>query len=159
MKVCSKCNTQKEYSEFYKAKAYKDGYRGQCITCLKKWSANHRVKPTIRKKAYESHKEWIKDTNNMSKLIDAINVCRNSKGSGVYIIHTEDGDYIGSSNTIQSRIYTHKCKTKQNNSCIAGTHKVVGWSILESCDPDSKLEREEYWIKKLNPELNKKYIN
>ena len=35
MKKCSKCNIEKELSEFYKSKVNKDGYCGRCISCTK----------------------------------------------------------------------------------------------------------------------------
>jgi hypothetical protein len=47
MKICSKCKTKKELSEFYRNKAQKDGFNNQCKIC----HVEH------NKKDYEKHKE------------------------------------------------------------------------------------------------------
>lgn len=35
MKLCSKCGVRKDFSEFYKVKANKDGFAGHCKSCWK----------------------------------------------------------------------------------------------------------------------------
>lgn len=42
MKICFKCNEEKELSEFYAHKGMKDGYLGKCIKCTKKDATDHR---------------------------------------------------------------------------------------------------------------------
>jgi hypothetical protein len=37
MKVCSKCNIEKPFDEFYKHKRFKDGFRSECKNCVKKY--------------------------------------------------------------------------------------------------------------------------
>jgi len=43
-KVCSRCQTEKPLSEFYKKKASKDGYRPECIECKKKYINKEKAK-------------------------------------------------------------------------------------------------------------------
>lgn len=42
MKVCSKCNENKDLSEFSLSKVNKDGLRGQCKTCRSEYSSVYR---------------------------------------------------------------------------------------------------------------------
>ena len=37
MKICNKCKIEKDFSEFYKNKTTKDGYRNDCILCKKEY--------------------------------------------------------------------------------------------------------------------------
>ena len=39
MKICNKCNLEKEYSEFYKNSRHKDRYMNQCKECKKQYAA------------------------------------------------------------------------------------------------------------------------
>ena len=50
-KICTKCGEFKSYSEFYKDKHKKYGYKSQCKQCV---NENH-------KQYYESHKEERKE--------------------------------------------------------------------------------------------------
>ena len=47
MKQCSKCNTYKYLTEFYKSKITKDGFRYQCKNCIllqsKNWQLNNKT--------------------------------------------------------------------------------------------------------------------
>ena len=57
MKKCSKCNIEKELSEFYRRKDSKDGYRNECKICKneisKKYSIENYEKVfNIKKKYY-----------------------------------------------------------------------------------------------------------
>ena len=68
MKKCSKCNIEKELTEFSKAKANKDGLRGNCKSCVKEckkeyYQANkERIKEQI-KEYYQANKERKKEYN------------------------------------------------------------------------------------------------
>lgn len=52
MKTCNKCNAEKIYDDFYKAKANKDGYNNACKECVKK-----RVKDKYRKE--EAKRDYL----------------------------------------------------------------------------------------------------
>lgn len=47
MKKCSKCNKEKELSEFYKRKSAKDGRRSSCISCEKKYKEENKEKLSL----------------------------------------------------------------------------------------------------------------
>ena len=64
-KICGKCKTQKELSEFYKNKKKKDGLNGYCKSCFLIVSKEHRVKNDKKEKDRHSkyrleNKEKIK---------------------------------------------------------------------------------------------------
>ena len=44
MKECSKCGIEKEFDEFYKDNRNKDGHRGHCKSCMKKYRAENKEK-------------------------------------------------------------------------------------------------------------------
>jgi hypothetical protein len=54
MKTCKRCNIEKDYTEFYKEKNSKDGFRGSCKSCMSDYQSsidkNHRK--DICKKSY-----------------------------------------------------------------------------------------------------------
>jgi hypothetical protein len=43
MKVCSKCKTSKDSTEFYKSKFTKDGLKSSCISCANKYREDHMI--------------------------------------------------------------------------------------------------------------------
>lgn len=56
MKICSKCKTEKPFSDFYKKSASKTGHRADCKDCLR--TENNKIK----------HKEWL--AKNEDRLAD-----------------------------------------------------------------------------------------
>ena len=42
MKFCKKCKTEKLFTEFHKDKNAKDGYRGECRECTKRYPCRNR---------------------------------------------------------------------------------------------------------------------
>lgn len=72
MKKCSKCEIEKELSEFYKKKSSKDGYRSECKECAKKYSELNKERITKYRKSHyneikvtevfkEYRKKWHED--------------------------------------------------------------------------------------------------
>lgn len=59
-KICSKCGIEKELFEFYLEKLGKDGFRGDCKECVKKYKAKHYQK---YKKRINKQKKRYKDKN------------------------------------------------------------------------------------------------
>ena len=73
MKTCSRCNVDKELSDFYKRKKSRDGYRGTCKECdkryIKQWKDKSDVykineanrKATVRKILREKYIRYMTD--------------------------------------------------------------------------------------------------
>lgn len=53
MKVCKKCGLEKDLSEFYKKPKMADGHLNHCITCVKAYERERRLKVADHLKAYE----------------------------------------------------------------------------------------------------------
>ena len=128
-KVCSCCKVEKDISEYSKWKYSSSGYNYACKQCSRN-----------KLKAYES--SW---------------------GGGVYLITTECGEtYVGSSKELRRRKYKHNLRVHRGNeSCIAGKYQIKSFKILQKVEPydrDIAEEAEREWIKKLNPTLNKIWV-
>jgi hypothetical protein len=69
-KICSKCNTEKQVTEFYAEKRTKDGFQSQCKECLNSaWRQKYRNNPEFREKERLRLKEWGKK--NKEKVADS----------------------------------------------------------------------------------------
>lgn len=83
-------------------------------------------------------------------------------GSGVYMIQIASHIYIGSSKNIRTRIVCHRkmlrehrhVKRLQEQYDKYGESELYA-SILEKCDGSIRLQREEFWISSLCPDMNK----
>jgi hypothetical protein len=62
MKICTKCSLEKPYSEFQKAKGYKDGHQTWCKQCKyensRKWVKGD---PERQKRATQASAKWYQD--------------------------------------------------------------------------------------------------
>jgi hypothetical protein len=66
MKICSICNKEKDYLQFYKNKSKKDGYSFDCKLCRKEYFCKSK---NVRKDYLERNKERIKEwRKNNSKI-------------------------------------------------------------------------------------------
>ncbi len=62
MKTCTKCGETKPFTEFYKHKISKDGYRSQCKSCRKQYRQENREAINERERRhYQENKEAIKE--------------------------------------------------------------------------------------------------
>lgn len=83
--------------------------------------------------------------------------------SGIYQIKINNSFYIGSSKNIQRRYWEHlwKLKNKKHpNIHLQNLYNKHGEEkfelfILENCTINCLIEREQYWINLLNPNINK----
>lgn len=68
----------------------------------------------------------------------------------IYRIFNDSNNYIGSTKNLYHRMAVHKCKTAKymcSSKIIieSGEYEV---EILEECEEDMRLEREQYWMDK-----------
>jgi excinuclease UvrABC nuclease subunit len=113
----------------------------------------------------ERHLENTKKWNNSNKAYysEYSKKYNNSLGSGVYVACMGERIlYVGQSKALKRRITDHKAirNTKKHVSNsqlqehIKRYNNKVEFVILENCDPNKLLEREQYYINLLQPEFN-----
>jgi len=72
----------------------------------------------------------------------------------IYRIYNDDKSYIGSTVNVKNRMWHHK---NNKNRCSAkliidsGSYNI---EILEECNKDNRLEREQYWMDKYDNLVN-----
>jgi len=161
-KCCGECNKIKLVSEYYKHKTNLDGLEGKCKSCKNqysvKWQQDH---PKNVKKINTKFRK-----NNPKKILKFVKNTNNKLGAGIYeITNLLIGyNYIGETLTLQRRKYEHFGMSKLTNVSNTLLHNDVlnyspdafSFTILEHLPADKKilLERERYWINKLNPTYN-----
>lgn len=89
---------------------------------------------------------------------------RDLKRCGIYmIINLVNGHrYIGSSKDMQQRLQSHRAVLRGNKhynphlqrAWNMYTEKNFEYSILEFCNPEERIAREQYYVDTLNPEYN-----
>jgi len=144
-KVCTKCNTEKPISDYYKIK-YKNG-KDYTYTYCKKCHYYKMTKKTSKQWRTKNKDKWNK------VALKAQRDYLNRQSSGVYLLFTTKGLYVGQTSHIRSRIYQHKNFSKGNVGSKGA--KVLSWIVLQY--EDNYYERrkaEKKWIKRLNPALN-----
>jgi len=134
---CTKCGKYQTWSGFHKSIKGCRGYESKCKSCSF----------TLRKNYYDNNKDYV-----LKRQQDWLGKYNEP---GVYQLHTDKGRYIGQSKTMYNRVSSgHKTKN-QVNATNAAQAKVLSWEVLEYIeDRQLRLQREKYWIKKLQPELN-----
>lgn len=143
---CCKCGKYKLWSNYSKSKRGTRGYSGVCKTCSLQYAKDNKDKFKARIKAY---RDKNKDTlyGNIKRYIDKMD-------GGVYMVTCEEGRYIGSSKHCISRMRNHR----DWNELSPVNSKVLKEEVLEVVEDEQlRLEREDYWIRKLKPELNDKF--
>ena len=98
------------------------------------------------------------------KYIDMKSITQNLKISGIYcIINLKNGNrYIGSSKNIRQRLWSHRAELRHNKH--ENSHLQAAWNkygeqnfdyyVIEVCDKDKLLEREQEYINTMKPEYN-----
>jgi len=148
MKKCSKCKVEKELDKFGKDKYTKDGLRYYCKQCA-----------TIKSK------EW--KNSNLQKAKDMMDKCISKIDPGVYMIKNlvNGKTYIGKSDKPYirriSHLSIHRTKKGANNTnqwLQEDIHKYGKkcfiFGIIEHCEKERLLEREQYYIRQMKPEYN-----
>lgn len=94
----------------------------------------------------------------MDRISKKLNFC------GIYMItnYVSNKRYIGSSVNIGQRLWTHRSELRHNshpNSHLQNAWNKYGednfnYAILETCNPEERFEREQYYVNTLHPEYN-----
>lgn len=82
--------------------------------------------------------------------------------SGIYKLSAGGHVYIGSSKNLYARLAEHRSDLKENrhsNNFLQKVYNKYGIEnmqidIVEFCDPDNRINRESFWIKELNADMN-----
>lgn len=143
-KVCKICEKDKPLDEYYfgKQTGY---YYGWCKACHYK-----KTKP-LRKK-------WVKDFPEKARklTVKAMRAYVKRGTPGVYLIETDKGCFVGMSKSIETRLFQQKCP-KQPGPIRDHGAKFISATILEVVkDKKERYKRKEYYIKLLQPSLNKR---
>jgi len=64
IKICKKCNTEKEFNEFHKSNAIKDGFKNECKICIKLYRENNIEKYKKMEKEYRDNNKEKRNKNN-----------------------------------------------------------------------------------------------
>jgi group I intron endonuclease len=130
--ICNKCERNLPIEDFLKNKKYKSGYAKICKECNRKYynERNKKVRENAPKAIY--------------KLVNIIN----------------NKVYVGSAVDLDKRINEHFYKlgmNKHENSYLQRSYNKYGkenfkWEVIEYVkDKNMLIEREQYWIDKLQP--------
>jgi hypothetical protein len=128
MKICSKCNKEKDISEFYKRKGRKSGLSSHCKSCIKQFKLENKlVYQTIArnscKKWRSKNKEDIKSYNKKYK---------SKHTEDIKIYNKKDKEYrrkFDSNYIIRHRLDSRIRMALINNSKSNNTMKLIGCNI------------------------------
>ena len=143
-KTCSKCNQVKPITDYYIIK--KSGY---VYTYCKKCHYSKMTKHTAAKWRKDNPEQWRKDIHAAQRAY------WKRQRSGVYLLVTDKGLYVGATDKIRSRVSQHASSNYPGNIKHKGA-KLITWFVLEQQQNKKKrLAAEKKWIKRLQPVLNK----
>lgn len=96
----------------------------------------------------------------MKNLFFELSIKELGKVSGIYLLQVGTHKYVGSSKSLYARLAEHRTDlTRETHSnkallrCYKKYNEVL-YEILEFCTPDVRIEREAFWIKEVNADLN-----
>ena len=143
---CSKCGKYKLWSSYNVAKTGTRGRNSNCKECCSQYFKSNRDMHNKRAREYRNKN---KDScySNIKKYIGKMD-------GGVYMVTCEEGRYVGSSKHMIARMRNHR----DWNEMSPVNSKVLKEEVIEVVeDPKLRLDREDYYIRKLKPELNDKF--
>ena len=152
---CSKCKEYKDWSNFSHNPGGTRNRSSRCKECVRVVFRKHYQDNTedIRKRC----KKW-QDTKGKAWLRKWWPSYKDTKTAGIYMITTRANNrYIGESSAIEFRINSHRAPSNKVSPIVQEGFKE--YTILEVVpDREERLIRERYYIKKLKPELNQKWL-
>ena len=146
-KKCTKCYTDKPLSDYYTLTNKKTG-RQYTYSYCKKCHYEKMTKHTAAKWRKDNPDAWLKAVHKAQTAY----FLRQPKG--VYLLNTNKGMYVGSSDKLTSRIHQHKNTRFKGNVGYKGAKILSSRILVEEQDRTKRLKLEKEWIKKLQPELN-----
>lgn len=163
-KKCTKCSEVKpRTNEFFnKHSTNGDGLNCWCKICISNYTKRWAKTDTGRKIINEGTKKYHQSVKGKKQYQDNLN----KLGAGIYEITNliTAYNYVGYSSKLQKRKYDHfsivnntsgTCSTLQEDM-KKYSPDAFSFAIIESLPNNKKLleQREDYWIKKLNPKYN-----
>jgi len=142
---CTKCGETKPLEDYYTIKH--KNQKWYTYKYCKKCHYSKMTKKTSLQWREKNPDKWNKAAAKAQR--DYLN----RQSSGVYLLFTTKGLYVGQTSHIRSRIYQHKNYAKGNVMDKGG--KVISWIVLAYEDnyyQRRKLEKK--WIERLQPALN-----
>ena len=150
-KICTKCNKDLPISDYYSINNKRQN---------KVYTYNYCKKCHYSKMTKKTSKKWRGENVEQWKQLSKANGTRwrgKLKG-GVYIVVTNKGLYVGSSGQLRLRLAQHKRPySKESVLWHHNAKYITSFVISESDDEQTRLDIEKYWIKLLQPALNKQW--
>ena len=122
MKICFKCNIEKDLNSFYKHKRMKDGHLNKCIECTKIDVRTRAEKPDVMEKTRQWAREWIKRPEIKEKRRVYLNNYRRTEWFNDHI-----KPFMGSNSP--DKISEKQIKYRENNKIKVIAHGIVNYSI------------------------------
>ena len=147
MKQCQQCGKVKEYNQFSKRVASKDGLQGKCKECNKKDNFDFRTQKP------EHHAQWQKNnvkqhSQNVKRWYHNNAAADNSRSSIYFITAPDDFVYVGMCQTrFNRRIAAHKKMFKLNKGKLPLLHtsfskwgwKKHKWKVIDLSGIDREM--------------------
>jgi len=149
MKICNKCNQEKQFSDFYKKVSSKDGYNNQCISCRKKYNIkNKEIISQYYLKTKENHQNNSKKyySNNKEKV--------NKKSIKWQKTHLESSKLTHNKWAKNNREYFKKWRQNQWDNNPNFRLRITLGNRLNECLKKSKTNKDSNIIKLLGCSLN-----
>lgn len=146
-KVCTMCNIDKPIEDYYTIITKRQ--RPYTYSYCKKCHYEKMTKHTAKKWRKKNPKRWKEDVKTAQKAMFE----RDKKG--VYMLITNKGMYIGSTDKYKHRINQHKNNDFKGNAKHKGAKVLFSMLIVEENNRKRRMEIEKFWINLLRPALNK----
>lgn len=146
-KICTKCNQELPIKEYYtiinkKGRKYTYSYCRKC-------HYSKMTKHTAERWRKNNPERWRKDVHK------SLRAWYSRMNKGVYCLVTTKGLYVGATDKVRARVAQHKSNFPGNVASKGA--KIIFWFILEKeSNRKKRFEKEQKWIKWLNPSLNEK---
>ena len=158
-KKCKDCNKELPLDKFHYSNKPQGILKSYCSDCSYQRVKTHIDEDPVAHRAYMER--YMRE--NPEKYPGNYITKSRPKVAGVYIISCSltDDSYVGCSSNLRNRYYKHKRNNgRAVQKDLSKLIKEYGWEVftfdvLETCDREMIFERESFWIKELQPNLNR----